>query len=134
MATSDSDSTHLDSRAAIIEGSASASTAEANAAGIGSFRTYRSRWAASYIRSWSGPARINSEAFGFKIWRRRAPPLRRQPSQLGRIQAIGDSIKSEELQHVDIHPERGPNGLGGAEPIRLFDREREVEPRQRRRG
>ena len=50
-ATSDSDSTHLDSPAEVARGSASASTAEADAGGISSFRTYRSRGVAAY----SGP-------------------------------------------------------------------------------
>src|SRR5664280_1653481 len=52
VATSDSDSTHLDSLAEGSEGSASASMVEANGAGISSFRTYRPREVASYSRPW----------------------------------------------------------------------------------
>jgi len=92
MAKSDSDSTHLNSLAKIPKGSASVSTAETNAAGIGSFRTYRSRGIADYSRLWSRPARVKSEAFGAKIWRRRAPlsaasPLSSAASRRSAIQS-----------------------------------------------
>ena len=58
--TSDSDSTHLESIAEAVAGHAAALAREANAAGIGSFRTYRRRRLASYARFWSGPARFKN--------------------------------------------------------------------------
>ena len=78
--TSDSDSTHLESFAEAVEARDAALAPEANAAGIGSFRTYRCRQVAPNFGPWSGSARIKSDAFGSKTWRRRAPSLRRQPS------------------------------------------------------
>jgi hypothetical protein len=79
-APSDSDSTHLESIAEVVEAHAAPLAPEANAAGIGSFRTYRCRQVAPNSGPWSGSARIKSDAFGSKTWRRRAPSLRRQPS------------------------------------------------------
>ncbi len=56
--TSDTDSTHPESVAEAVEGRAAARAREANAAGIGSFRTYRRRRPASYCPLRSGPARL----------------------------------------------------------------------------
>ena len=77
-ATSDSDSTHFESIAKVVEAHAAASAIEADAAALSSFRTYRSRRVASYCPLRSGPARAKDDAFGSNAWRRRAPSRRRQ--------------------------------------------------------
>ena len=90
-----------------VHADGAASVAEANAAGLGSFRTYRSRRVASYSGLWSGPARIESDAFGSRTWRRRAPLAAASPFSSAASGRAAIRPRTRNAQYVDIHTEYG---------------------------
>jgi len=133
-ATSDSDSTHREFVAEAVEGCAAASVIAVNAAGIGSFRTYRRRRFAFYCRLWSGPARSRMRRVRLQDLAAAGPPSPPPAFLGGRNRAPGEPAEKEEPGNVDIRSGYGLAARGGAESCGAFHDGREIGRRRRRRG